>query len=138
MRFRKSRATVCNNAYSEVKSRRLVQRAAYPLFLSLGRANLSRWVPHGTRIHSETVTHTPVRTKKCAGSYDPFPRSTCKGSKAAVNQLQPSFKLKCYWHRGKIEMCLFSLVYHLIVASLDQTHISTAADKKLHYPKRHQ
>lgn len=92
VRLRKSRATVCNNDYSEVKSRRLVRRKAYPLFLSLGRANLSRSVPHGTRIHSETVTNTPVRTKKCSGSYDLFPRSTSKGSEAAMKQLQPNVR----------------------------------------------
>ncbi|KAI9542836.1 hypothetical protein NQZ68_016140 [Dissostichus eleginoides] len=48
----KSSPTTSNKDDSEVKSSRLAQRAAYPVFLSLGRAKPSRSLPHGTRIHT--------------------------------------------------------------------------------------
>lgn len=79
-RFRKGAApTTSNKDDSEVKSSGLAQRAAYPVFLSLGRAKPSRSVSHGTRIR-DTVTHT----QRHVGSYDLFPKSTSIGSKESV------------------------------------------------------
>ena len=78
---------------SEVESSRLAQRAAYPVFLSLGRAKLGCSVPHGTRLHSEAQSHTNKHTETLA-FYDLFPKALALVQKesVAMNQgLEPGF-----------------------------------------------